>query len=45
MFENYYHIVPDTGDHSSIEFMLTLCLTSLTALMAMMILGRRRVRG
>jgi len=24
---------------------LALCLTSLTALMAMMILGRRRVRG
>jgi len=45
VFENFYHEIPNTGDHSSIEFMLALCLTSLTALMAMMILGRRRVRG
>lgn len=44
VFENFYLNTPDTGDHSRLEMMLALCLTSLTALAALLLLNRRRAR-
>ncbi len=45
VFENFYWEIPDTGDHSELETMLALCLSSLTALAALLFISRRKVRS
>ena len=45
VFENVYFEVPDTGDHSSPEALMALCLLSLTALLTLVIFSRRKARS
>ncbi len=42
LFENFYLKTPDTGDHSSLELMLMLCLCSLAGLAALLFISRRK---